>query len=94
MEKLQALYEEAESNLRDQIQYYIRHFDYLLSKQNQRPIQRYRKFLEQIIEQMDDYDPFAQPVSFQEFDEDEWEEDLEEDNSKEDFNGGTGGWTS
>lgn len=96
MEKLQALYEEAGSDLRDQIQYHIRRFDYLLSKQNQRPIQRYREYLEQIIGQLENYDPFAPPVPFQEFDEDAWEEDedMEDDNSKEDFNGGTGGWTS
>ncbi len=96
MEKLQALYEETGPELRDQIQYYIRHFDYLLSRQNQRSIQKYREFLEQIIGQLENYDPFAPPFSFQEFKEDEWEEDedMDEDGFDGNLNGGTGGWTS
>lgn len=100
MEKMQAVYEEAAPELRSQILNYIRQFDYLLSKQNERPIKKFREFLEPLIEQLENYDPFAWQVSLPEFDEALWEEDEGEEpddpenDVEESFHGGTGGWTS
>lgn len=89
MEKLQALYEEAGPQVREQIMYYIGYFEYLLSKQNLRPIKRYREYLEQMIVQLEEYDPFAVPMEFPEY---EWEDDEEE--SYDSDEGGEGTWTS
>lgn len=100
MEKMLALYEEAQPEARDQIQSFIRYFEYLLSEQNPRPINKYREFLEQIISQLENYDPFAAPVELPEYEEDDWEDDGSGENGEDDdisggeSYGGTGQWTS
>ncbi len=60
MEKLETLYEEAKPDVREQIMSYIRRFEYLLARQNPRPIQKYREYLEQIIEWYGNPDPFRE----------------------------------
>ncbi len=60
MEKLETLYEEAKPDVREQIMSYIRRFEYLLARQNLRPIQKYREYLEQIIEWYGNPDPFRE----------------------------------
>lgn len=99
MEKLQALYEEACPDNREQIQGFIKYFDYFLSRQNPRPINRYRQFLEQVIAQMEVQDPFAAAMEFPEYEEDEWDEESSDENGDNDsfhdgFYGGSGQWTS
>lgn len=102
LEKLAALFEEANPDLRMQIQSYIRYFEYLLSKQNPRPINRYRKYLEQVIVQLEEYDPFAVQMEIPEYEEEEWDDESEdgdyEDEDYEDelsgYQGGNGRWTS
>lgn len=85
MEKLQTIFEEASVYQREQIQILIRNFDRILAEQNPRPIKNYRQYLEQVIEQMEEYDPFQQEMSFPEYDEDEWDEDdWDEDEWEED----------
>lgn len=76
MEKLQALYEESPSYLRDQIQNAIRYFDYLLAQQNPRPIRKYRNYLEQFIQQLESYDPFGEYFEPEAYEESDWDDDA------------------
>lgn len=71
LEKLKALYEEALPETRDRIMYYIRNFEALLSRQDPRPIRRYREYLEQAMEHMEYYDPFWGKLEFPEWDEED-----------------------
>lgn len=85
LEKLKALFEEAPTYMREHIQYYIRNFEMLLEQQNSRRIAKYRRFLEQVMEQIEGYDPFAKEMIFEEYEEeDEEERDEEEQDEKED----------
>lgn len=79
-ERLEALFEESGPQVREQIMNYISHFDYLLAKQDPRPIKRYREYLEQIIRQLEEYDPFAAPLEFTDYD---WDEDLGDDGEED-----------
>lgn len=74
MEKLKALYEEAPIEWREQIRRCIEYFEALLDRQNPRPIKRYRGYLEQIIRQLESYDPFQ--VNWDAYTEDETEEEY------------------
>lgn len=97
LERMEACYEEAAPDLREQLQSYIRYFEYLLSRQDPRPIARYRNYLEQILEQLEEYDPFAPRMEFQDYQE-EWDEDeTQEEEGQEEFDelqGGEKKWTS
>lgn len=93
MEKLQALYEEIPTYLREQVQGMIRQFEYHLSRQNPRAIRNYRKYLEQAIEQLEGYDPFAAFMEFGEYRDEDWEDDWEDEEEEED-EGGSQTWTS
>lgn len=97
LEKLQALYEEAPLSIREQIQNFIRYFDYLLAQQNMRQIRKYRQYLEHVIDQLENYDPFGDLFTMDEYEEeeDDWL-DEEEDEEDDDFigEGGHKKWTS
>ena len=86
--------------LRDQLQGYIAGFEQVLARQRSRQIRHYRTFLEEILEQIENYDPFETAMRFPEYeetDEDEWEEDSEETEEnieEDDIFGGNGRWTS
>lgn len=78
MEKLLALYEEAPMEQREMLHSYIAGFEHVLARQKSRQIRHYRAFLEQILTQMEDYDPFAETMWFPEYEEpedDEWPDD-------------------
>lgn len=79
MEKLQALFEEVPPYLREQVQGMIRQFEYYLTLQNPRVIRNYRRYLEQVISQLESYDPFAVPVEFGEYRDEDWDEEEGED---------------
>lgn len=84
LEKLKSLYEEAPTYMREHIQQYIRSFEIILEQQDSRRIAKYRKFLEQVIQQVEAYDPFATEMIFVEYkDEDEEEKDENEQNEEE-----------
>ena len=97
LEKLQALYEEVPLSIREQIQNFIRYFDYLLAQQNMRQIRKYRQYLEHVIDQLENYDPFGDLFTMDEYEEeeDDWL-DEEEDEEDDDFigEGGHKKWTS
>lgn len=77
LEKLEALYEIVPAYMREQIQDMIRRFEYELSKQDPRKIRNYRRYLEQVIEQIENYDPFAMAMEFEEYEEEESNENEE-----------------
>lgn len=96
MEKLKALFEEVPPYMREHVQNFIRNFEMVLEGQNTRRIAKYRRFLEQMIAQMEGYDPLAQEIIFEEFDEneeDEIDENEEDDEDKDEEEGGII-WTS
>lgn len=93
MEKLEALYEEAAPDMRLQLQSFIQYFEYLLSRQNPRPIQKYKNYLEQIIEQLEAYDPFSAQREFPEYEE-EWDEETEDEEEFTGLQGESVKWTS
>lgn len=78
LEKLKALFEEVPTYMREQVQNYISNFEIILEGQNLRRIAKYRRFLEYMISQIEGYDPLAQQMVFQEFDEEDDEEQDEE----------------
>lgn len=99
LERLQTMYEESGPEQRKQIMFYIRHFEYLLEKQKRRPIEKYREFLNIMMEQYEKYDPFAETFLFPEYsdteeDSEDSQDPEEEDFFEDDWNGGSGGWTS
>lgn len=67
LEKLEALYEEAAPDMRLQLKQYMSYFEQLLMAQRPRAIQNYREYLERIIAQLEDYDPFAGTIEFPEY---------------------------
>lgn len=67
LEKLEALYEEAAPDMRLQLKQYMSYFEQLLMAQRPRAIQNYREYLERIIVQLEDYDPFAGAIEFPEY---------------------------
>ena len=81
LEKLKALFEEVPPYMREHVQNFISNFEVILESQNLRRIAKYRRFLEQMIEQMEGFDPLAQQMVFEEFEDEEEEE-------------GEGVWTS
>ena len=85
MERLQALYEEMPPDVRTYMQEMIRRFEYLLAKQNPRPIKKYREYLLGVMEQLESYDPFAPPVfaDYEDEDEDDWVNEDEEQETEE-----------
>lgn len=98
MEKLQALYEEAPLSVREQIQSFIRYFDFLLTQQNMRQIRKYRQYLEHVIDQLENYDPFGDLFTMDEYEEDEEEDWLNEEEGEDDNDfigeGGHKKWTN
>ena len=82
MEKLISLFEESDLDMREHISFHIRRFEYLLSRQNPRPIQKYREYLKEFIEQLESYDPFAFPAQVPDYEED-WMDEEDEDNLPE-----------
>ena len=92
MERLQTLYEEAPMSWRNQIGDYIRYFDNILEQQNPRAIRNYRSFLESVIDQVENYDPFESYVDFPEYQEEE-ESWLDDDFEDDEEDGGVK-WTS
>lgn len=91
LEKLKALYEEAPTYMREHIQNYIRSFEMLLEQQNSRRIAKYRRFLEQVMGQIEGYDPLASEMIFEDYQEED-EEERDEDEQDEEEGGIT--WTS
>lgn len=87
LEKLQALYEEAPLSVREQIQSFIRYFDYLLTQQNMRQIRKYRQYLEHVIDQLENYDPFGDFFTMDEYEEDDDDWLNEEEEEDDDFIG-------
>lgn len=86
LEKLRALFEEVPPYMREHVQNFISNFEIILESQNLRRIAKYRRFLEQMIVQMEGYDPLVQEIIFEEFnedDEDELDEDEEQDDEEE-----------
>jgi len=82
LEKLRTLFEEAPTHMREYIQNYIANFEMILEGQDTRRIEKYRRFLEQIMQQLEGYDPFAEEMIFEEYQEDE-EEDEETETDEE-----------
>ena len=90
LEKLEALYEEAAPDMRLQLKQYMSYFEQLLMAQRPRAIQNYREYLERIIAQLEDYDPFAGTIEFPEYQHTDegadpfegrgWGEDLQQEN--------------
>lgn len=87
-EKLKALFEEAPTYMREHIYNYIANFEMLLEQQDPRRIAKYRRFLEQVMYQVEGYDPFAEEMIFEEYE----EEDEQEDSNEEEEGAFT--WTS
>ena len=81
LEKLKALFEEVPPYMREHVQNYISSFEVVLERQDQRRIAKYRRFLEQMIAQMESYDPLAEQMIFEEYEEkdEELEDEKEED---------------
>lgn len=96
MEKLKSLYEESAPREREYIQQLILNFELCLNQQNNRRITKYRRFLEDVIPQLESFDPFATPIQFEEYEENEEESEEEED--EDPWNGSNEGggtiWTS
>lgn len=96
MEKLKSLYEESSPREREYIQQLIMQFEMCLNQQNNRRIAKYRRFLEDVIPQLESFDPFATPIQFEEYEENEEESEEEEDENP--WNGSNEGggtiWTS
>lgn len=79
LEKLKALFEEVPSYMREHVQNFISNFEVLLESQNLRRIVKYRRFLEEMISQIGSYDPLAEQMVFEEYEENDEEiEDNEE----------------
>lgn len=89
LEKMKALFEEVPPYMRDQLHRFIASFEIVLESQNLRKIAKYRHFLEQVLEQMEGYDPLEQQLIFQEYQ--AGEEDFED---TEDNEEGGVKWTS
>ena len=81
LEKLKALFEEVPPYMREHVQNYISSFEVVLERQDPRRIAKYRRFLEQMIAQMESYDPLAEQIIFEEYEEKdaELEDEKEED---------------
>lgn len=81
LEKLKALFEEVPPYMREHVQNYISSFEVVLERQDPRRIAKYRRFLEQMIAQMESYDPLAEQMIFEEYEEkdEELEDEKEED---------------
>lgn len=75
MERLQRMYETSALYLREEIQTFIRYFEALLEGQNLRQIKKYRLYLEKILDQLENDDPFREEVIFPEYDDTDWDED-------------------
>ena len=76
LEKMLTLYETASADMKEVILNYIQQFEALLESQNSRKIKRARRRLEEIISQLDSYDPFA--FAFELYEEED-NEDLDND---------------
>lgn len=81
LEKLKALFEEVPPYMREHVQNYISSFEVVLERQDPRRIAKYRRFLDQMIAQMENYDPLAEQMIFEEYEEkdEELEDEKEED---------------
>ena len=81
LEKLKALFEEVPPYMREHVQNYISSFEVVLERQDPRRIAKYRRFLDQMIAQMESYDPLAEQMIFEEYEEkdEELEDEKEED---------------
>lgn len=81
LEKLKALFEEVPPYMREHVHNYISSFEVVLERQDPRRIAKYRRFLEQMIAQMESYDPLAEQMIFEEYEEkdEELEDEKEED---------------
>lgn len=71
LEKLKALFEEVPPYMREHVQNFISNFEVILESQNLRRIAKYRRFLEQMIAQIEGYDPFAEQMVFEAYEEDD-----------------------
>ena len=82
MEKLKSLYEESGAEIQPVITDYIRKFEEYLASGDEVKIRKYRKFLSEVLERYETYDPFTQgaPVLF--YDEDDFRD--EDDDGEED----------
>lgn len=60
LNRLKLLYEESPTDLRENLKQCICHFEYLLNRQDVRPISEYRKYLENLIGCLESYDPFTE----------------------------------
>lgn len=83
LERLQSLYEEAPMGLRNQVRAYIETFDYLLTNQDPRRIKKFRCFLEQILTQLESYDPFEVEIHLPNYDETEESDESLKDETEE-----------
>ena len=86
MERLQALYETAPNDVREHIMITIGRFEYVLESQNLRRIKKTREYLEQMLIQLEEYDPFA--FAFEDFDDEADifdEEEYEQENTENEF---------
>lgn len=81
LEKLKALFEEVPPYMREHVQNYISSFEVVLERQDLRRISKYRRFLEQMITQMESYDPLAEQMVFEEYEEND--EELEDQDEEE-----------
>lgn len=87
MERLKALYETASPDLKEHIILTIQRFEYVLESQNVRRIKKARERIEEMMYQLESYDPFVSVFDFEDIeDEDiinEDEENEDEENEQE-----------
>lgn len=76
LERLKALYEEVYPEQREAVQNLIRNFELLLERQDDRKIAKYRKYLNDIIEQIVSYDPFEREFAMPGGETGEWGADT------------------
>lgn len=97
LEKMLTLYETASADMKEVILNYIQQFEALLESQNSRKIKRARRRLEEIISQLDSYDPFAFAFELYEEEDDEDLDNDEDDTQERDtfvYENGEKKWTS
>lgn len=77
MEKLKALFESCGPEAKTLIQSGISKFETLLKENDEKALRRYRKFLQKVLDEMEDYDPFVSGAPVLIYDEDDYDDDDE-----------------
>ena len=78
MEKLKSIYEETIPSRRGFILYLITSFERLMEEQSQRKLEKFKRYLRQTIVCLEIYDPFAESINLEKFEDYEDEEEIDE----------------